>query len=196
MSTGQGSETVKVSKERAAANRVAIVDAAERLFRERGFDGVGVAEITKAAGLTHGGFYGHFASKEALAAEACGEAFAKSRARLRPADDLAEYIVSYLSDRHRDRAEAGCPMPAYATEVARQGVDVQEHFAAGVERFVERLMGLLPEPNDRAGAIALAAAMVGGMALARATAKAAPELSKEILAALRAQLPDMYDPPA
>lgn len=192
--TGQGREVVKVSKERAAANRAAIVAAAERLFRERGFNGVGVAEITKAAGLTHGGFYGHFASKEALAAEACGEAFAKSRARAGRAADLGDYLAGYLSERHRDGAETGCPMPAYATEVARQGSHVQEHFAEGVERFVERLMGLMAGESDRAGAIALASAMVGGMALARATAKAAPELSGEILAALREQLTDTYDP--
>lgn len=185
-----GTTEVKVSKERAAANRAAIVDAAERLFRERGFDGVGVAEITKAAGLTHGGFYGHFASKEALAAEACGEAFDKSRARVRADHDLAGYIENYLSERHR--AGAGCPMPAYATEIARQGTEVQERFADGVERFVQRLMGLLHDRDDRNGAIALASAMVGGMALARATAKAAPELSGEILAALREELTDSH----
>ena len=135
---------MKVSKEKAAAHRAAIVDAAERLFRERGFDGVGVAEITKAAGLTHGGFYGHFASKEVLAAEACGEAFAKSRVRAARSTDLAGYIASYLSPRHRDRPEAGCPMPAYATEVARQGAVVQEQFVAGVDRFVEVVDASLP----------------------------------------------------
>ena len=70
----QGSD-VKVSKEQAAQHRAAIVEAAARLFRERGLDGVGVAEITRAAGLTHGGFYGHFASKEALAQEACARSF-------------------------------------------------------------------------------------------------------------------------
>ncbi|WP_247896718.1 TetR/AcrR family transcriptional regulator [Azospirillum argentinense] len=79
---------MKVSKEKAAENRAAIVKAAGRLFRERGFDKVGVAEITKAAGLTHGGFYGHFASKDALAAEACEAAFAESLGRL-PADEAS-----------------------------------------------------------------------------------------------------------
>src|SRR5687768_14918347 len=81
-SAGWWGRAVKVTKEQAAAHRAAIVAAAGRLFRERGFDGVGVAEITRAAGLTHGGFYGHFASKDALAAEACGQAFAESLARL------------------------------------------------------------------------------------------------------------------
>lgn len=183
---------MKVSKERAATNRAAIVEAAERLFRERGFDGVGVAEITKAAGLTHGGFYGHFASKEALAAEACCEAFVKSRMRAARAADLAGYIANYLSTRHRDRPGAGCPMPAYSTEVARQGADVQQRFADGVEQAVERIERLMHTARDRSAAIAVLATLVGAMSLARATAAAAPAFSDEILAAARDELAAVY----
>ena len=117
---------MKVTKEQAAAHRAAIVAAAGRLFRERGFAGVGVAEITRAAGLTHGGFYGHFASKDALAAEACGQAFAESLALLqarldRPDGDLLRYLDSYLSERHRDRRDGGCPMAARAVQFCDLG---------------------------------------------------------------------------
>ncbi|MCW2249008.1 TetR/AcrR family transcriptional repressor of nem operon [Azospirillum fermentarium] len=190
---------MKVSKEKAAENRAAIVTAAGRLFRERGFDKVGVAEITKAAGLTHGGFYGHFASKDALAAEACEAAFAESLDRL-PADEasaegaLAAFLTRYLSERHRDHPEAGCPMAAFAGEMARLDPAVQDRFGAGVERFFAAVAARLPadggagDAGRRARAIAIVSALVGGMALARATARTGPELSLEILDALRTQL--------
>lgn len=189
---------MKVSKEKAAEHRAAIVAAAGRLFRERGFDKVGVAEITKAAGLTHGGFYGHFASKDALAAEACGAAFQESLGRL-PADEaspdgpLSAFLDRYLTALHRDRPDAGCPMSAFAAEVARQDPAVQARFGEGLERFFEvvekRLPDTVKEPAERrARAVAIVSALVGGMALARATAQAVPDLSAEILAALRGQL--------
>lgn len=189
---------MKVSKEKAAEHRAAIVAAAGRLFRERGFDKVGVAEITKAAGLTHGGFYGHFASKDALAAEACGAAFQESLGRL-PADEnspdgpLSAFLDRYLTALHRDHPEDGCPMPAFAAEVARQDPAVQARFGEGLEGFFEMVERRLPdtvtEPAERrARAVTLVSALVGGMALARATARAAPDLSAEILAALRGQL--------
>ena len=92
---------MRVSKETAAAHRGAIVAAAGRLFRAHGVAGVAVAEITRACGLTHGGFYGHFASKEALAAEAIAGAFAEGLARLEAAADLATYVRIYLSRSHR-----------------------------------------------------------------------------------------------
>jgi TetR/AcrR family transcriptional repressor of nem operon len=183
---------MKVSRETAARHRAAIVEAAARLFRERGFDGVSVAEIMRAAGLTHGGFYGHFDSKDALAAEACGHAFANSVRRLAegPAGDLSAYLDSYLSDDHRDRRQGGCPMAAYAGEVTRQDAAVQDEFAEGVGRYVEALAKRLPVSGGdaREQAITLAAALVGGLALARATAAGDPVLSQEILTALRHQL--------
>lgn len=189
---------MKVTKQKAAEHRAAIVAAAGRLFRERGFEGVGIAEIMRAAGLTHGGFYGHFASKEALADAACGHGFAESQARLDERLDgqggkLGRYVESYLSERHRDCPGRGCPMAAYATEIGHQHEALQRQFTVGVESYVDRVAeGLSATAADvadrRRRAIATVAALVGGMALARATAQASPELSKEILAAVRTQM--------
>jgi TetR/AcrR family transcriptional regulator, transcriptional repressor for nem operon len=194
----KGGTGMKVSREKAAENRAAIVDAAARLFRRRGFDGVSVAEITKEAGLTHGGFYGHFASKDALAAEAFAHAFLRSLARLPDREaDLADYFDSYLSQPHRDRRDGGCPMAACATEIGRQDDAVQAAFRDGIELFVDAVSERLPrtgattkreKAERRARTIAIISAMVGGMALARATARSSPELSAEILASVRAQL--------
>ncbi len=189
---------MKVSKEKAAEHRAAIVTAAGRLFRERGFDKVGVAEITKAAGLTHGGFYGHFASKDALAAEACDAAFQESLNRLAQDEatangPLAAFLDRYLSELHRDRADAGCPMPAFATEAGRQDPAVQARFTNGVKRFVavvrDRLPpSVAPEVERDARALTIVSALVGGVALARATAQTDPALSQAILTGLRGQL--------
>lgn len=192
---------MKVTKAKAAENRAAIVAAASRLFRERGFDGVGVAEIMQAAGLTHGGFYGNFASKNALAAEACACSFAQSAARVPPGsgtadDSLEAYLDAYLSELHRDRPADGCPVAAYATEIARQDEAVQAEFTAGtaglVDRIAERLSagehGVEAAGERRSRALTALAAMAGGMALARATVRSNPELSAEILGAVRTQV--------
>lgn len=185
---------MKVSKERAAANRAAILEAAGRLFRERGFAGAGVAEIAQAAGLTHGGFYGHFASKDALAAEACGRAFEGELRRVASVEgDLGRYLDFYLSARHRDRKDAGCPMVAFGADIARQGDDVAARFADGLEDHVGAFAGLLPQSTGGPGArrrraLALIATLAGAVTLARATAGAAPALSDELLEAARAAI--------
>lgn len=188
---------MKVSKAQAAEHRAAIVAAAARLFRERGFDGVGVAEIMRAAGLTHGGFYGHFASKEALAAEASSQAFDETRGRMSGlGDSLTAYVGAYLAEHHRDNAAEGCPMAALACDAARQPAGTRDAFAEGIGRSVEALTGQMagwahgPTAADdrREMAIVLLSALVGGMALARATAASAPVLSDEILATLRGRL--------
>src|ERR1043165_9265950 len=113
---------MKVSREQAARNRERILDTAAQLFRERGFDGIGVADLMKAAGLTHGGFYGHFASKEDLMAQACTRASARSRglwtklAERAPDDPLSEIAGVYLTSKHRDNPGEGCLMAALASE--------------------------------------------------------------------------------
>src|ERR671923_2137352 len=109
---------MKVSREQAARNRERIVETAAQLFRERGFEGIGVADLMKEAGLTHGGFYGHFGSKEDLMAQACVRASGRSHAlwsRLAeraPNDPLAEIAGVYLTAKHRDNPGEGCLMAA------------------------------------------------------------------------------------
>ncbi|AFK52449.1 TetR/AcrR family transcriptional regulator [Tistrella mobilis] len=188
---------MKVTREQAAANRAAIVKAAGRLFRERGFDGVGVAEIMKAAGLTHGGFYGHFASKDALAAEACGKAFGDTIERLetgrdQAGRDLGRYVENYLSEAHRTRRDIGCPIAALATEVPRQDAGIQASYAEGIDRFIDTLAARFPalaaSEGDRGRAILVISALVGGLALARATEASDRALSDEILAAVRDEI--------
>ncbi|MBI2257082.1 MAG: TetR/AcrR family transcriptional regulator [Proteobacteria bacterium] len=179
---------MKVTREKAAAHRAAIVKAAADLFRARGLDGVGVAEIMQAAGLTHGGFYGHFKSKDALAAEACLAAFNEGLERVAADTNLAGYVARYFTKAHRDRHDGGCPMVALGSEIAHQEKDVQAKFAegiaayiAGIEDLVRRSDGEQDPAGQRAQAITAVATLVGGMILARATAEAQPSLSAEIL---------------
>ena len=110
---------MKVSKAQAAENRQGILDAASRLYRERGLTGVGVADITRDAGLTHGGLYRHFESKDALVREACARAFDWSIAPLdghTPNASVADRVKSYLSPQHRDTPGSGCPAAALAVD--------------------------------------------------------------------------------
>jgi TetR/AcrR family transcriptional repressor of nem operon len=192
---------MKVTKEQAAANRAALVQAASRLFRERGIDGVGVAEICRAAGLTHGALYAQFTSKEALAAEALAYGLDRSYALLAAAteaarDDhkppLAAYLDAYLAPRHRDDLAGGCAMAASASEIARQDEVISAQFSAGFERTVAAIQGLLEASTAqtspavaRQRAVAIAAAMIGGIAVARGVRKARPQLSDEIVMAVR-----------
>ncbi|MEG0675720.1 MAG: TetR/AcrR family transcriptional regulator [Comamonas sp.] len=200
---------MKVSKAQAAENREGIVDAAARLYREKGLDGVGVAEITRDAGLTHGGLYRHFESKDALAREACLRAFEWT---ITPLDGLAPHaadaasaakfhamVHSYLSANHRDHPGEGCPAAALAADAARAGPEMSEVFAQGVERNIQRFMGVLQgdDAAKRTQTIATLSSMVGALVLARATAAGNPALSEEILATLRQQLaPSVPDQPA
>ena len=118
---------MKVSREQAAQNRERIVEAAAQLFRERGFDGIGVADLMKEAGLTHGGFYGHFSSKEDLIAEASARALTRSLAvwsklaDRASGDPLSAVAGAYLTSRHRDNPGAGCLLAALGPDVSRQG---------------------------------------------------------------------------
>jgi TetR/AcrR family transcriptional repressor of nem operon len=185
---------LKVTKEKAAENRAALVHAAGILFRERGIDGVGVAEISKKAGLTHGALYAQFPSKEALAAEAFAAAFKGGLEQItadregRPVT-LTDYLDWYLSFEHRDNLATSCPMSASASEVARQDKIVCERFTEGFEQLVALVEGGLGASpvtaENRQRALAMMAAMIGGVAAARAVAKADSRLSSEILRAVR-----------
>jgi TetR/AcrR family transcriptional repressor of nem operon len=182
---------VKVTKKKLAENRAALVQAAGRLFRERGIDGVGVAEISKAAGLTHGALYGQFRSKDALAAEALAQGFKHSYARMVAVKDpsLTGYLDFLVSTSHRDDLAEGCPLTASTSEIARQGEAVGARFAEGFQQMADAIEVVLGKhrsgADGRQRALAIIAAEIGAIAVARATAKSHPQLSKEVLIGVR-----------
>jgi TetR/AcrR family transcriptional repressor of nem operon len=176
---------MRVSREQAAENRARVVEAASRLFRERGFDGVGVDAIMKEAGLTHGGFYGQFKSKDDLAAEALATALEQGNEKLSRFTDLGAYLSAYLSERHcADRAE-GCGLAALGSDAARAGKGVRRALTAYVAGRLDWIAGRFggSAAARRKRAIATLSGMVGALILARAVDDS--RLSKEILAAAR-----------
>jgi TetR/AcrR family transcriptional repressor of nem operon len=189
----------RVSRELAGEHRVAITEASARLFRERGFREVSVGDLMAAAGLTHGGFYGHFSSKDSLAAEACALAFERSCERWRrriadaptPASARTALIDAYVSARSRNNPGASCPAAALAVDVAREGADapVRTAFTAGIEDLVRILASVERDPDPtaaRAQALADLSTMAGALILARATA--GHPMADEFLAAARTRL--------
>jgi len=176
---------MKVTKAQAQANRAHIVDTASTLFRERGYDGVGVADLMAAAGFTHGGFYKHFGSKADLMAEAASCALAKS-ADAAADMDLASFMRYYLSRQHRDAPGQGCTMSALCTDAARQPDPVKAAFAAGIEAqlavspYAEGQADGPTSEQARARRIALMAQAVGAMVLSRSCPDDSP-LADEIL---------------
>jgi TetR/AcrR family transcriptional repressor of nem operon len=186
---------MRVSREQAADNRERIVEAAAQLFRERGFEGIGVADLMKEAGLTHGGFYGHFSSKEALIAEASGRAFTQSLAlwdklAARAPDDVLSAIAkAYLNSKHRDDPGAGCLLAALGPEVSRQGPAVRRTVTDYVRSACDRLATLVAGKSKaarRRKAMSAYATLVGAMVMARAVDDRA--LSQEILDAALASV--------
>jgi TetR/AcrR family transcriptional repressor of nem operon len=191
--------SLRITKEQAAENRARVVDAATKLFRERGFDAVGVAELMRAAGMTHGGFYNHFESKEALEAAACEGIFAKSVARVLAIAEIPDpedrrrafedYRRRYVSPAARDATAPSCPMVAFAGDVSRQSVEVREAYAAGLRAYLDAFQRA-GDPGEgseaaRRRAMRQFSQLVGTLTLARSVAAADPDLSDEILAAAR-----------
>jgi TetR/AcrR family transcriptional repressor of nem operon len=188
---------MKVSREEAARNRERIVDAASKLFRERGFDGIGVSDLMKSVGLTHGGFYGHFSSKEDLVARACDRALAHSleawakRAARSPQEALLAVSRGYLSSKHRDNPGAGCLMATLGSDAARQGPAVRHAVTQRLRQSFELLARLVSgrsEERRRQMAISTYATWVGAMIMARAVDD--QTLSQEILDAVVRPLPN------
>jgi TetR/AcrR family transcriptional regulator, transcriptional repressor for nem operon len=191
---------MKVSREQAAENRERIVQVAAKLFRERGFDGIGVADLMKAAGLTHGGFYGHFTSKEDLAAEASGRALEEtlqywSTAIEKTPDEAFQKIIDrYLSEGHRDAPGRGCLVAALGSDVGRQARPVRRVVTDGINAFIGQLMQLVPGKTKavrRRQALTDFAAMVGAVTIARAVDD--PALSKDVLDAVASSLSEQRD---
>jgi TetR/AcrR family transcriptional repressor of nem operon len=139
---------MRVSREQAAANRERIIDAAAALFRAKGFTGIGVADIMQAADLTHGGFYGHFASKDDLVAQASRRTMARSAANWArvvaeaPDHPYAALLQHYLTPRHRDDPGRGCGFAALSNDAARSGKTVRNAFAEGLEPLIDILAQL------------------------------------------------------
>jgi len=179
---------MKVTREQAERNRERIIETAARLFRERGFEGIGVADLMGEAGLTHGGFYGHFASKEDLMARACEKAFDESRARWRHRVEhargkpLAALAKGYLSAKHRDNPGAGCIVAALGPDAARHGAGVRRSITGWLRTAFAEISDMVPGRGPaarRRRAIAAYASWVGAIVLARAVDDRA--LSDEIL---------------
>mgnify|MGYP006180238221 FL=1 len=183
---------MRVSKAQAQANREHIVETASMVFRERGFDGVGVADLMAAAGFTHGGFYKHFGSKADLMAEASAGSLSRSLARAETLD-IQGFIDVYVSRDHRDGRSSGCTMAALCGDAARQSGELKEAFAEGIERTLQLLGEKYPTDADsapgdaRAKVIDMLAHAVGAIMLSRACPDDSP-LADEILEVCHAQM--------
>jgi TetR/AcrR family transcriptional regulator, transcriptional repressor for nem operon len=182
------SMSVRYGREHKSESRSRIVESAAREFRIKGPDKVGVADVMSGAGLTHGAFYAHFASKDALVAEAIDAMFSETR-RLTQALDVAlaggeaeirtafrAFVGSYLSAQHRDAPECGCPLPALAADMARTDSAAKARFAAGVERLSGRIAAVLERlgfAESVAEANVMLAQLAGAIGLARAVGDSA-----------------------
>ena len=191
----------RVSRQQKERNRERIVAAAGQGFRARGIDAVGIDELMKAAGLTHGGFYNHFSSKDDLALEVLNQGFTASLGRVAELTDahprssraaLNAIIDSYLSTDHRDHPENGCASAALAADAGRHGVQAQDEYRRGLQGYLAAITDLLVDSAARANtkldprrareqAIALFSQLVGAQLIARAVAEADPDLSDEVL---------------
>jgi TetR/AcrR family transcriptional regulator, transcriptional repressor for nem operon len=193
---------MRITKQQAEENRAKVVETAARLFREKGFEGVGVADLMRAAGMTHGGFYNHFESKDALGAAACAHALSQaveaieSVAASKDDEALDHYRRRYLSRKSRDAEGFRCPMVSFGADVSRQSEAVRDVYAAGLKRYLdafsrayvaERGQGR-SEAELRAEAMTHFATMVGAVSLARSVAKSDPQLSDDILESILGRL--------
>jgi TetR/AcrR family transcriptional repressor of nem operon len=168
---------MRVSRIQAAENRQTVINAASRLFRQHGFDGIGLKDLMKGAGLTQGAFYKQFASKEDLAAQASRRAMASAFNRLsaaaaaNPDDPLGAAIALYLSTEHREERMDGCPVAALGSDAARQGPEVKASFEAGIKEYLEmfgRLLGEAEGEEPSGKVMAILSTMVGAVLLSRA----------------------------
>ncbi len=194
---------MEIAPNRKALTHERILDTAARVIRRAGFNGVGVADIMKEAGLTHGGFYAHFPSRDALLAEALAHAGRQSAERIakgnatreaRGASPFRAMVEGYLSERHLSGTENGCAVAALASEMPRQSPEVRDAATQRVRGLIELVGRALPEGTDSANAPAIASQLVGALQLARALGDNAE--GKALLAANRQALLARFDPPS
>ena len=186
---------VKVSKVAARKNHEGILNAAGISIREFGIGEASMANIAKAAGLTHGALYRHFPDKNALVSAAIERGFEKIvdllTALKHAGQDKAAYIETYLDKDHRDHFVWGCPAAPLAAEMQRLDETIQSAFCTGLNLNLDALVSLSPNKivqEARQDAISTLSALIGAMALARATRRTDPHLSDEILETVREQL--------
>ncbi len=187
---------MKVSREQAERNRREVVASAARLFREHGFDGIGLGEVMRAAGLTHGGFYKQFDSKEGLVREAMATALERSRAKWQQriaasaGDPLPTFVEGYLSPAHRDNPADGCAFAALAAEAARRNdPQLREVFEEQTRHYLDMLCAMLddqPATRNRDRALAMLSTVVGALLMSRLVVD--PELSADFLRASAAAI--------
>lgn len=174
---------MKVTKDQAAANKEAILTAASRLYREKGIDGIGIGELSRSVGLTHGGFYGQFpGGKEQLASEAVSRTFESNIQDWQNAKSIPELVKTYLTQAHLDNWTEGCPIPALGADVARTGGTVSSSFTRGVEHLIDTLMALVERENPEEKyqeSLRVLSSITGAMLIARALDS--PELSEKFL---------------
>jgi len=181
---------MRVSRVQAEKNRQTVIDVASRLFREHGFDGIGLKDLMESAGLTQGAFYKQFASKDDLAAQASRRALESAYRRwsdagaANPQDPLGAVMAFYLSMEHRAERMDGCPIVALGSDAARQGIDVKASFEAGIRDYLEMLARWVGEADGEepsGKAMAILSTMVGAVVLSRAVND--ERLSKQFLQA-------------
>lgn len=179
-----------------------ILDTAARAIRRAGCGGVGVADIMKEAGLTHGGFYAHFPSRDALLVEALDRAGRDSVERIeagvakragKEQSPLSALVRAYLSDEHAGNAEHGCPVAALVSEMPRQAPEVQDAGRVRVSSLVERVRRALPVGADPQQALAITSTLVGALQLARAMGSGSQ--AKAVLKSSRDALLAQFDTP-
>jgi TetR/AcrR family transcriptional regulator, transcriptional repressor for nem operon len=168
---------MRVNRIQAAENRENVIDVASRLFRERGFDGIGLKDLMKGAGLTQGAFYKQFASKEELAARASRRALESASRRWsasaadNPEDPLGAVVAFYLSAEHRDEKMDGCPIVALGSDASRQSSDVKASFESGIREYLGMVGSWIGEADGEepsGKAMAILSTMVGAVVLSRA----------------------------
>lgn len=198
----------RITREQKQLNRDRIVSAASQGFKLHGVDGIGIQDLMATAGMTNGGFYNHFPSKEALVLEVYEQGFADSLAALgairdaHPRSARAAFnamVDTYVTAGHRDHPETGCPSAALPVDASRHGEAPQAAYRTGLQGYITTITAILLKRADqddidlspstaRAQAIALFSQMVGAVILARAVAQADPALSDEVLTANRKHL--------
>jgi len=184
---------MRYSKEHKQETHERIVKKASVRLREKGAHGIGVADLMKEAGLTHGGFYAHFDSREALVVEAFAYAMDRSTERWRkvaeqtpPDKRLATIVENYLTPVHRDDPGNGCAVPALGAEIARESPKTRKAFAAKLEQMIDMMADQVPDVPPKAArkqAMATLATMIGTLVLSRIAGTG--EFSGEILGAGR-----------